>query len=841
MTPPLASAIPKSNTAAIFGQAVSFFNVGQIDTAEALCRRLIQLEPSHCDALHVLGIVALKKGQAANGAEFICRALEIDSTRPHVHCSLGNAFRDMQRPADALASYRRALELAPHFFGAWYGEGNALTDLGRPDEALASYDRALHFHPDHPESHQNRGNVLLSLGRLDEALGSYQRALALRPTAVSVLSNCADVLRKLGRREEALAVYDQLLAAQPGDAEVLINRALVLYELERFEETITGLDSALVRRPDSAAARYTRANAWLCLNQFTQALADYDVLLQVEPTLAEAHCNRGSSLLGLERHGEALESFEAALRLKPELVTAADGQGSSLRALHRYEEALAAFEYALSLAPSSSDIRYRRAVALRHLLRHEDAASAFADVLRVAPQYDYALGNLLHERLQICDWSGYEELVASVSQSVLEGKRACLPGPFLSASDSAPAQLQCSRTYFADKHPAQQPLKSGPIVPDGHDRIRVAYVSADFREHPVSHLLAGVLEQHDRRRFDTLAISLTLPDESLIGKRVRSAFTQFVDVSQSSDREVLALLRELEVDIAVDLTGLTSGSRPGLFAVRPAPVQVNFLGYPGTLGAACYDYIVADRIVIPESDRSFYDEKVIYLPHCFQPNDTSRPSTDRVPTRAECALPDRGFVFCCFNTHYKISPRLFDVWMRLLGNTEGSVLWLAAGDETVTRNLRREAAARGVAPERLVFAPRLPEQADHLARYQLADLFLDTLPFNAHTTASDVLWAGLPLLTCRGSSYAARVSASLLTAMGCPELITSNLEDYEACAEKIAKTPAFLDELRSRLASNRLTTPLFDTQRYCRDLESAYVTMYERCKRGEAPQSFTVS
>jgi predicted O-linked N-acetylglucosamine transferase (SPINDLY family) len=352
--------------------------------------------------------------------------------------------------------------------------------------------------------------------------------------------------------------------------------------------------------------------------------------------------------------------------------------------------------------------------------------------------------------------------------------------------------------------------------------------------------MAGVLEQHDRDRFETIAISLTPQDGSAMSQRLKGAFAQFIDVSQSGDREVVALLRELEVDIAVDLTGLSSGSRPDLFTPRAVPVQVSFLGYPGTLGTPSYDYLLADRYVIPESDQALYDEKVVCLPHCFQPNDATRPIAERTPTRAECGLPDAGFVFCCFNTHYKINPRLFDVWMRLLDTVAGSVLWLSAGNETALRNLRREASARGIAPERLVFAERVPEMADHLARYRLADLFLDTLPYNAHTTASDALWAGVPLLTCAGNSYAARVSASLLATIGCPELITSSLEDYATLATRLAQTPALLGELRSRLAHNRLTTPLFDTRRYCRDLESAYVTMWERCKRAETPQSFAV-
>ena len=834
------STTPGTSAGAIFGQAMGLLHLGQLDTAELLCRRIIELEPQHPDALHVLGVVALRKGRAESGADFIRKSLEINPAQPHVHCSLGHAFRDLRQPGEALASYRRALQLEPNFAGALYSEGNALMDLGRADEALESYARAVALQPGYADAHLNRGNAFQSLGRLEEALASYQRALALQPSMTLALHNCGSVLWKLQRHEEALTLFDRLAALQPDDVDVQTDRGILLCALKRYRQAVESLDAALLRGPDATEARLYRANALLSLGQFERALTDYDALLQRHPTLAEAHCNRGVGLLALEQPAEALSSFATALQLKPEFAEAADGQGSALRQLNRPEEALAAFELARRLHPASPDILYRCAVTLRQLERHEEAAGAFASVLRLEPQYDYALGGLLHERLQICDWNGHEHLVGAVNEAVLAGRRACLPGIYLSVSDSPAAQLQCARTYGADKHPAGAGAVRIAVPRYSHKRICVAYISGDFREHPVSHLLAGVFERHDRERFETLAISLKPEDASPLGKRLKAAFTQFIDVSRASDREVFSLMRELEVDIAVDLMGLSSGSRPTLFTPRPAPVQVNFLGHPGTLGRPCYDYILADRHVIPEKDQVHYEEKVVYLPHCFQPNDDRRRMAERTPTRAECGLPERGFVFCCFNSHYKIVPMMFDVWMRLLHSVEGSVLWLASGADTLVRNLRGAAAERGIAPERLVFAPRLPDVSDHLARYPLADLFLDTLPFNAHTTASDALWAGVPLVTCRGNAFAARVSASLLDVVGCPDLITFDLRAYEDLAHRVATTPALASELRARLASARETTPLFDTARYCRELESAYIGMWERCQRGEPAGHFSV-
>jgi predicted O-linked N-acetylglucosamine transferase (SPINDLY family) len=372
-----------------------------------------------------------------------------------------------------------------------------------------------------------------------------------------------------------------------------------------------------------------------------------------------------------------------------------------------------------------------------------------------------------------------------------------------------------------------------------HDRIRLAYLSADFRVHPSSYLLAGMFEHHDRSRFETIALSFGDDDQSEIQNRLKGAFEHFIDVRNRSDLEVARLVRELEVDIAVDLMGHTRNQRTGILALRPAPVQVNFF-CPGTSGADYLDYIVCDRVVIPEDHHAYYSEKVVYLPDTFQANDSKRRIAERTPSCAEVGLPDDGFVFCSFNNTYKFTPPMFDVWMRLLGHVKGSALWLQEINATATRNLRREAVARGIDANRLVFAPKVPRLEDHLARYRLADLFLDTLPYNAQTTASDALWVGLPVLTCLGTTFVGRVAASLLNAIGLPELITRSLPEYEALALQLATHPVLLADIRAKLARNRATFPLFDTDRFRRHIESAYVTMWERAQRGVGPASFEV-
>jgi predicted O-linked N-acetylglucosamine transferase (SPINDLY family) len=416
--------------------------------------------------------------------------------------------------------------------------------------------------------------------------------------------------------------------------------------------------------------------------------------------------------------------------------------------------------------------------------------------------------------------------------------RMVAPFVLLAVSEDPALHLRAARLYTEQKYPpAPRPLWTGER--HAHDRIRVAYLSADFHAHATAYLMAELFERHDRARFEWWGISFGPVKSDPMRTRLEGAFDHFVDVTDRSDAEAARLLRALEIDIAVDLKGYTQDCRPGILGHRPAPLQVNYLGFPGTMGADHIQYVIGDAIVTPPEHAPFYTERIVRLPHCYQPNDRKRAIAGRTPPRAELGLPEHGFVFCCFNNNYKITPEFFGVWMRLLREVEGSVLWLLESNAESAGNLRREAAARGVDPARLVFAPHalLPE---HLARQRQADLFLDTLPYNAHTTTSDALWAGLPVLTCLGQAFPGRVAASLLTACGLADMVVTDLDAYAATALKLARAPRLLQELRERLARNRLAAPLFDTERYARNLEGAYLEMQRRHQAGLPPEAFGV-
>ncbi|HYM18084.1 MAG TPA: tetratricopeptide repeat protein [Micropepsaceae bacterium] len=559
--------------------------------------------------------------------------------------------------------------------------------------------------------------------------------------------------------------------------------------------------------------------------------------LKINPRSPDAFYNRGCALQRLQRASEAVSCFDSAIRLKPDYDEAWTNRGVVLLALRDYAGALASFDRALSLKPRDREALSNRAGALFELKRFGDAAEAYGRLLDVAPDFPYALGTRVLCRAYACDWRDVEQerarLFAELSRNkpVLQAHAATL------LLDDPELQLQCARNWVAERYPpAKEPLWRGEHY--RHDKIRLAYLSADFHAHATAYLIAGVIEQHDKAKFETSAISFGPDDKSEMRARLERGVDRFIEARAKSDREIAELIRAMEIDIAVDLKGHTQEGRPGVLAFRPAPVQVNYLGHPGTMGAPYIDYFVADEVVIPPESRAHYQEQVVYLPGSYQANDSRRAIASRTPSRAEEGLPEEGFVFCSFNSCYKITPEIFGLWMRLLRDVPESCLWLLEDNADAVRNLKREAEARGQDPARLIFAPRRPLE-QHLARKKLADLFLDTLPCNAHTTASDALWAGVPVLTFKGSTFAGRVAASLLSAVGLDELVTCSREEYEALARRIAGDPHMLSDLKTKLLRNRSTYPLFDTIKTTRNLEAAFTTMVERYRNGVTSASFS--
>jgi protein O-GlcNAc transferase len=675
-------------------------------------------------------------------------------------------------------------------------------------------------------------------GRLDEAEGLYRRALKTSGKQFPVLMMLGMLSAQRGKLEEAERLLRSALAINPDNADVRFNYGNVLLGLQRLDEAFEAFGRALSLNPLLAEAHLNRGGILMSWRRFEEALSSFDCAIGIDRQYSEAHCNRGNALIELRRHAEALASYETALAINPQNAEFHASRANVLQRLHRDEDALGGLAKALALQPRNASFHYNHGNVLFKLRRCTEAYEAYDRSFGLDPRGDYVEGDRLFLKLMICNWNGFASDAKRLMAGVSEGRPVARPFAFLTAGSNQSLQTRCANLFCDREFPSAHPQWTGPVY--SHDRIRIAYLSADFRDHPISHLLVGMFEHHDRARFETSAVTFGNAARTPLRQRLENAFESFVDVRAKSDADVADMLRKNEIDIAVDLMGPTEDARPGIFARRPAPLQVMYLGYAGSSGAPYADYILADRIVIRDSDQNLFREKIVYLPDTFMGTDDQRAIADTTPSRQDEGLPPDGFVFCAFVNSYKISPQVFDVWMELLRHVEKSVLWLSFSNDSAVANLRREAQARGIAPERLVFARRVEHNADHLARQRLADLFLDTFPLGAHSTVCDALWAGTPVLTCTGETFGGRVAASLLSALGANELIADTIPAYTQNALQIARDPRLLAQIKENVAARRRGSALFDTQRFTANIEAAYVAIWERFQRGEGPSSFSV-
>jgi len=682
-----------------------------------------------------------------------------------------------------------------------------------------------------------RAIALQKAGHFEVAQALYEKILRLQPRHFDALHLSGLVALELNAPNRAVELISRAIEVNPRHAPAHHNLAITLAELGQFDAALRSYDRALELEPSNAKTHNDRGNALADLGRNAEALAAYDSAVALDAGYAEAHYNRSCALLALGQSREALASCERALALRPDYAKALNNLGIALGNLGRTAEALAAFERATIAAADYADAINNAAFALVDLKRSAEAVARFDALLALRPDYPFARGARLRTQMAFADWTDVDVRVADIVDRIERGEPAARPFDVLAVCGAPSVQRSAARIWMEARclsNPALGPLPRP--APSG--RIRIGYFSPDYGSHALSALMAELFERHDRSRFEIFGFSCGPDDGSDLRRRVAAAFEHFIDVQEQSDVEIAQRARALGIDIAVDLAGFTRGGRTGVLALRAAPVQASWLGYLGTMSADYIDYLFADAVIVPDAIKGNYAEKIVRLP-CYQPNDTRRAIAERRFTREELGLADSGFAFCSFNDTYKLTPATFDVWMRILRRTEGSVLFLYADGDPVPANLRREAAARGVDPERLVFGGRLPV-ADYLARYRAADLFLDTQPYNAGTTASDALWAGLPVLTCTGDAFAARIAASVVTAAGLPELVTDSPQAYEETAVALATSPDRMSALRRWLAESRTTAPLFDSDRHTASVEAAYVEMHRRSLAGLAPDDIDV-
>ena len=618
-------------------------------------------------------------------------------------------------------------------------------------------------------------------------------------------------------------------------AKALFLEGLALIRDRNYQAAESALRASLDGVPDRISTMTNLSFVLIRLQKYADAERLIDIILSRDPTAAEAWLNRGLIARDCKRDLiKALEYFETAVKIRPDYAEAHLNLASVLTDLKRYDAALDSYDRAVDSNPGLADIYYNRAATLRDMREYRAAIENYDKVFEIEPTYEFLFGSRLHTKMQICDWTDFDAQLSLMALGIERGEKHANPFQMLGLTVDAALQRKAASIWANEKH--IESVERVAISPRSRgDRIRIGYFSADFRDHPVAYLIAEMLELHDKSKFEILGLPYGPKSSGAMRNRLFAAFDKIIGIELLSDADAARLAREHDLDIAVDLTGYTQYGRMGIFAHRAAPVQVSYLGYAGTSATSYLDYIIADETIIPEASRRHYSEKIAYLPDCYQPNDRKRAISDRTYSREELGLPETGFVFCCFNNSYKITRAVFEIWMRILAQVSGSVIWFREDNKWVVDNLRNEARRHSIDPDRLVFAKRVPSLDDHLARYRTADLFLDTIPFNAHTTASDALWAGVPLVTCCGEALASRVAASLLKAIGLEDLVAQDLAAYQTLAVSLARDPERLRGIRLKLAQSRDSAPLFDSPTFTKYIEDAYIQMHQRNHAGLLP------
>ena len=725
----------------------------------------------------------------------------------------------------------------PNNFVIWSFMGGANLGIGQAAKAAKAFSRVTQLNPNYPEGHNNLGSALQKLRRYEESLKCFKNALSFNPDYSDAYYNIGISYRELSKLDLAIEAYERSLALNSTNWEAYGNMGLAFKDKDEWAKAISAYEKALEINPNDPGLISNMGNVFKDQGKLEEAIEAYTKALAIKPDYADAYNNMGITLQDQGKLEEAIEAYNKALAIKPDYAEVHYNIGVTLQDQGKLEEAIEAYNKALAIKPDYAEVHYNIGVTLQDQGKLEEAIEAYNKALAIKPDYAEARAVKLHQQAHICDWDSITKDIELIPKLGTTEKHVSTFA--LLSMEDAPERHRLRSEIFAKARYPQKPLPRQVKPSQKPKRLKIGYFSADFHNHATMYLMAQIFAAHNKVDFEIFAYSYGPDRHDEMRKKLVCAVDQFYDVREMNDMQIANLARTHNIDIAIDLKGYTTSTRLAPFAYGLAPLQISYLGYPGTLGADFIDYIVADPILIPEDKRQHYSEQIVYLPHTYQPTDNRRVISGKAMTREDMGLPDSGFVFCCFNNNYKISPAEFDIWMRLLNSVEGSVLWLLKSNKLSEQNLKRQAEVRGISSERVVFAEKAP-QAEHLARQRLADLFLDTFNYNAHTTTSDALWAGLPVVTKIGQGFAARVAGSLLNAVGLPELITETEQDYEALNLELATNPTKLAKVKEKLAANRLTQPLFDTELYTKHLENGYQQAYQNYFDGKPPQTIIV-
>lgn len=862
-------------------QAIQSHQRGQLAEAASIYREILRSHPDHPDALHLLGVFSRQTGDPGTAVALIEKAIQLNADHWAYHENLGVAFQDQGKFAEAIRCYHKALQLQPGVARIHNSLGSALHGLGQLPEAVSHYQRAISLQPDFADAHFNWGRAYQEMGQPAAAIRCYQKSIEIEPAYAQAYLNMGVVHQTQGELDDAIENYRLAISRQPDWADAHNNLGAAYLQRGDLNKAVASFETVLVISPQSAQAHYNLANALKETGRMPQALACYKQALRIKPDYLDALNNMGTAL---QEGGDVLEAiacFTEVLRINPEHAVAHNNLGTAFRDLRQPDKAVFHYQQAIRINPNfaralnnmggihleqgqldAASTFFQKALTLKpdfaeaccnmgHVMYEQGRLGSAIHYLEKAlvyrPDHPSALATLYLLLTYTCDWQRVDTLKATLDASTLKmldaGERV-FEMPFLSIarSDDSAHHFAVAQSWSRDigKHVSNSGMRfSFEADRKNKNRITVGYLSRNFGRHPMAYLMKRLFARHLREEFEIICYACGPDDGSSIRGQIKDSCDKFVEFDGLGDEAAARRVYDDRVDILVDLMGHTKGGRLGISAQRPAPIQTRYLGMAGTTGADFIDYMITDNIVTPETDAPHYSETFAYLPHCYQVNDNTQEIADRDWQRADFGLPERGFVFCSFSGSYKIDPTVFQVWMNMLRQVPGSVLWLLQRDDVTERNLKQTAGAAGIDPERLVFAGRQP-RAEHLARIALADLALDTVIVNGAATVSDVLWAGVPVLAVQGNHFASRMSSSILTAIGLPELITRSLAAYESLAVRLAQHPSALSGLRRKLAHHRMTQPLFDTPRFVKNLERLYKEMWRIYLNNQPPHPITI-
>ena len=807
-----------------------FRDSSELDSAIECYQKAINIKSDYVEAHYSLGTTFQEVGKLDDTVRCFEQVLEFRPDLTRTLNNLGNILRVLGRADEAIIKYEKAISIDPNFVEVYFNLGTTFQELGQLDNAVKHYKKAIKINSNYPEAYNNLGVVYKDLKDLDSAIHAYKMAIKLKSDYAEAHNNIGIVFREMGQLDDAAKSHETALKIFPDYAGAHNNLGIILIEDKQLEKAVERFEKSIAADINFIEAYNNLGSAHMELNHFDLSLENFQKALAINPNYVEAYNNLGRLYMHLGQLNEAVDYFKKSIKIDPNYEYAHNNLGLVYSDLGNLDESAKCYERAMTINPNYFEPCANYANLLTDLNDLDEALEKYKRAFELNPEAEYMQGNILHTKMRICDWDNFSNELLDLESKINDGKKVIGPFQLMALIDDPGLQCKASEIYAQDKYPKNNFLPKINHY-SKHKKIRLGYFSADFRDHPVAFLTAELYEIHDRKQFEVHAFSYGPNSEDKMNLRIKAGVDFFHDVRKMSHKEIAILSRSLEIDIAIDLSGTTQNSKTEVFAMSSAPIQTSYIGWLGTMGAEYYDYLIAAKGMIPVKNQKYFSEKIVYLP-TYQVNDSKESLPKSILSRKDLGLPEDNFVFCCFNNTYKITPKVFDSWARILKNVEKSVMMIYVANKLAQKNLVKEITNRGVDPKRIYFGEKL-QRDEYLDRYRLADLFLDTFPYNAGTTASDALKMELPILTLNGNSFNSREAANIVNAVNLPEMIVESQDEYESLAVDLANNPKKFKIIKHKLVDNLANAPLYNTSLFAKNIELAYKIMFDRYHQGQ--------